>query len=315
MKRAVICLLPFLAGVSWAQQSLTSAPAPEGTVPTTITFPIERVVKPTTADLYCAGFIGKPQPKDKYITGGLESPFAANFGGGDVVYLHGRDYQVGQQFTIVRPVRDPDRYELFPGQTRALKAAGQPYEELGRVRVVDTRSRMAVAKVEFSCDTVAPGDLAIPFVDKSNIAFHPPLRFDRYAPANGQVSGRIVLAKDFDSELGTGGKVYINIGSNQGLKVGDFLRAQRTASETMENKADAISYKASTFDMNQQDPPTLNPTMLDRGHGPVINTAEMPRRGVGEIVVIGTTPTTATGMIVVSLEPVHVGDTVELDQQ
>jgi hypothetical protein len=41
----------------------------------------------------------------------------------------------------------------------------------------------------------------------------------------------------------------------------------------------------------------------------------MPRRGVGEIVILGTTPTTATGMIVFSLEPVHVGDTVELDQQ
>ena len=35
---------------------------------------------------------------------------------------------------------------------------------------------------------------------------------------------------------------------------------------------------------------------------------DMPRRAVGEIVVINTTPTTATGMIVFSLEDVHVGD-------
>jgi hypothetical protein len=41
----------------------------------------------------------------------------------------------------------------------------------------------------------------------------------------------------------------------------------------------------------------------------------MPRRTVGEIVIIGVTPATATGMIVFSDEPVHVGDRVELDQQ
>jgi hypothetical protein len=41
----------------------------------------------------------------------------------------------------------------------------------------------------------------------------------------------------------------------------------------------------------------------------------MPRRAVGEIVIIGTTPSTATGMVVYSVEPVHLGDRVELDQQ
>jgi hypothetical protein len=41
----------------------------------------------------------------------------------------------------------------------------------------------------------------------------------------------------------------------------------------------------------------------------------MPRRAIGEIVIIGTTPSTATGMIVYSLEAVHLGDRIELDQQ
>jgi hypothetical protein len=36
---------------------------------------------------------------------------------------------------------------------------------------------------------------------------------------------------------------------------------------------------------------------------------------VGEIVVIGVTPTTATGMIVLAMEDVHAGDGVELDEQ
>ncbi len=87
---------------------------------------------------------------------------------------------------------DSDRYELFPGQWSALKAAGQPYEELARVQVIDTRGKMAVAKMEFSCDTVLPGDYVVPFVEKPEGAFHAPMRFDRFAPSNGQLSGRII---------------------------------------------------------------------------------------------------------------------------
>ena len=54
---------------------------------------------------------------------------------------------------------------------------------------------------------------------------------------------------------------------------------------------------------------------MDRSNGPVVRTADMGQKAVGEMVVIGTTPTTATAMIVFALEPVYVGDRVELDQQ
>src|SRR5581483_7644831 len=177
------------------------------------------------------------------------------------------------------------------------------------------RTRMAVAKVEFGCDTVSPGDLVIPYTEKTTIPFHSQLRFDRYALASGQAAGRIILSKDFDTELGNGAKVYVNVGSNQGLKVGDFLRVERTAGEVVKNPVDSISFHATSYEMTQKDPALVNPSLLDRGHGPVIETADMPRRGVGEVVIVDTTPTTATGMIVFSLESVHVGDTVEIDHQ
>jgi len=305
-----------MAGLSWAQQGAPfEEPTPNGTVSTVVNFPVEKIQTPTTADLYCAGFLRKPEPKKNYVTGGTESPFTTNFANGDAIYLNGTGYEAGQRYTIIRELRDPNRYELFPGQFAAMRAAGRPYEELARVRIIDTRPHMAIARVEFSCDTVAPGDLAVPFEEKTLVNFHPPLRFDRFALANGQVSGRILLAKDFDSELGTGGTVYVNIGANQGLKVGDFLRADRLASAVVNNAVDSLSFRADSYEMTQNEPPIINPNFLDRGHGPVIHASEMPRRGVGEIVILGTTPTTATGMIVFSVEPVHVGDTVELDQQ
>jgi len=316
MKKVVLIGLMILPLSLWAQQSSAGDPTPSGTIATSVTFPVERVVTPTHADLYCSGFIGKPiQTHAKFVAGGLDSPFTTQFGSSEALFLNGKGYEVGQEYTIVRELKDPNRYELYPGQWAALKAAGQPYEELGAVKIVDTRNKMTVAQVEFACDTILPGDYAIPFVDKSRVNFHPPMRVDRFAPSNGQLSGKIIMAKDFDSELGTGAKVYLNIGSNQGLKVGDYFKAARSYETTSHDSVDKLSFNAPSLDPTQLKQPSVEQGFLNRTNGPEIHIAEMPRRMIGEIVILGTTPSTATGMIVYSLEPMNIGDRIELDQQ
>src|SRR5579872_4455836 len=65
----------------------------------------------------------------------------------------------------------------------------------------------------------------------------------------------------------------------------------------------------------QMKQPSVDPNFFTKSNGPVIHVRDMPRRAVGEIVVIGTTPTTSTGMIVFSMEDVHAGDGIELDEQ
>jgi hypothetical protein len=305
--------------VATAQQAPPDAPdsgAPANTIVTTVGFPTERVQTPTSADLYCAGFINpKPLPNANFVAGGLDTPNTTKFANGEMVYLAGGGYQVGQEYTVIRELRDPNRFELFPGQHSLINAAGQPYSELARLRVVDTRSKMAIAQVEFSCDPVNPGDTVVPFTDKQAISFHAPQQFDRFLPPTGKTSGRIVMAKDFDYELGTGMKVYMNVGSSQGVKVGDYLRAERAYSQDLKDPADSLSFKASTTEDTQKHPPTVEPNILTHGKGPTIHVSDLPRRGVGEIVVLTTTPTTSTGMIVFALEDVHPGDMVELDQQ
>ncbi len=315
MKKAVLIGLLVLPLTMVAQQSSGGAPTPSGTIATSVTFPVERVQQPTHADLYCAGFLGKEISRSNFVAGGLDSPFTTQYASGELLYLKGKGYEVGQEYTIVRELTDPNRYELFAGQWAAVKAAGQPYEELAHVKIVDTRSKMAVAHVEFSCDSVLPGDYAIPFVEKAGVDFHPPMRLDRFAPANGQTSGRIILAKDFDSELGNGGKVYLNIGANQGLKVGDYLLAIRSYRATRQDSVDKLSFSAPALEPTQKRQPSIDPALFGKTNGPEIHVAEMPRRAVGELVIIGTTPSTATGMIVYSLEPIHIGDRVELDRQ
>jgi hypothetical protein len=315
MKKTGLFVL-LLATAAWAQTGAADAPAdPQGTSPTTNSFPTQRVQTPTYADLYCAGFISKQiLPDANCIAGGLQTPTTTKFTRGDLIYLHGTGYTAGAEYEIVRALRDINEYEMYPGQKKLLKETGQPYEEVGRVKIVDTRSRTAIGQIEYSCDGINPGDTAIPFAEKQAVTFHTPIRFDRFLPSSSKTSGRIVMGKDFDSELGTGQKVYINIGSNQGVKIGDFYRAVRSYEADLNDPVDSLSFKAAIAEDTQKKTPSIDPTFLTRSNGPEIHVRDLPRRAVGEIVIIGVTNTTATGMIVFALEDVHAGDGVEADQ-
>jgi hypothetical protein len=319
MKKLSILLVLLTAVAGYAQQATDAAApldAPAGTAPTTVSFPFERVQTPTHADLYCAGFINQHAlPDANFIAGGLQTPSTTRFANGALVYLEGSGYQVGQEYTVLRELRNPNKHQLFAGQDRILKSLGQAYAEEGQLKIVDTRQKMAVAQVEFSCDTVVPGDIVVPYAEKQAIAFHPPVRFDRFAPASAKTSGRIVMARDFDGLVATGGKVYMNVGSNQGVKPGDYFRAVRLYSADRQDEADSLSFQASTAEDTQKNPPSIDPGFLDHSKGARIHTSGLPRRAVGEIVVLTATPTTSTGMIVYALEDLHVGDGVELDEQ
>src|SRR6202140_3358947 len=178
MKKTGLFVLLFATAV-WAQggSDATASEAPEGTTPTTRSFPTLRVQTPTYADLYCAGFVSKQLlPDANFVAGGLQTPNTTKFVNGEMVYLAGGGYQAGQQYTILRELEDVNRYEIFAGQHTMLKAVRQPYAELARVRVIDARSKMAVAQIEFSCDPVNPGDIAVPYAEKTPVSFHPPLR-------------------------------------------------------------------------------------------------------------------------------------------
>lgn len=315
MKKTGLLVL-LLATAAWAQSGDSAAPeAPQGTVPTTESFPTERVQAPTYSDLYCAGFISKHiLPDANFVAGGLQTPTTTHFTRGDVVYLEGTGYTTGAEYEVVRALRDVNEYEMYPGEKKLMKDTGQPYEEVGRVKVIDTRNKTAIARIEYACDAVNPGDTTIPFAEKQATSFHSPIKFDRFLPASSKVSGRVVMGKDFDSVMGTGHKLYLNVGSNQGVKIGDYFRAVRSYEADLNDPADSLSFKAAIAEDTQKKTPSVDPKMFTKSNGPIIHVRDLPRRSVGEIVIIGVTDTTATGMIVFSLEDVHSGDRVELDQ-
>jgi len=316
-KTGMLLLLMVTATLAVAQSSTTAiTPDASGIVNTSVNVPFVRFQTPTAADIYCAGFLTKDRvPDANYVNGGLQTPTSTKFETGELVYLAGTGYQAGQLYSIVREMRDANEYEVYPGERKVLAAAGHPYGEIGRVRVVDTRSHSAIAQVEFSCDPINPGDVAVPFVEKPPVTFHVPGHFDRFAPANGKLSGRIVLGKDFDTVLGTGMKLYMNMGSNQGVKVGDYFRVVRSYTSTLRDPVDSLSFKAQTSEDTQMRPPAFEANRFTKTKGANIHVGDLPRRAVGEVVVLNVTPTSSSAMVVFALEDVYAGDTVEMDEQ
>jgi hypothetical protein len=316
-KTGLLLLLTVMVTATFtvAQQSMAaSTPDASGIIDTSVNVPFVRYQTPTAADIYCAGFITKDRiPDANYVNGGLQTPASTKFQNGELVYLAGSGYQAGQLYSIIRELRDVNEYELYPGQRKVLAGAGRAYGDIGRVRILDTRSHSAIAQVEFSCDPINPGDIAVPFAERPSIAFRAPGHFDRFAPANGKLSGRIVLGKDFDGELGTGMKLYMNLGSNQGVKVGDYFRVVRSYTATLEDPVDSLSFDTGTSEDTQMRPPTFEAGRFNRTNGVNIHVGDLPRRAVGEVVVVGVTPTASSAMVVFALEDVHAGDGVELD--
>ncbi len=321
MKKTGLLLL-LVASLAAAQSSqklmstMVATPGPNGTVETSVSVPFVRYQTPTQADLYCAGFISKDRvPDANYVNGGLQTPTSTKFEIGEIVYLAGSGYQAGQLYSVVRELRDVNEYEIYSGMRKMLASIGHPYGEIGRVRVLDTRSKSAIAQVEFSCDPINPGDVVMPFVQKEPVTFHVPSHFDRFAPANGKLTGRVVLGKDFDTIIGTGMKLYLNVGANQGVKVGDYFRVVRSYTSDLHDPVDSLSFKTGLSEDTQMHSPTFEGNYLTKGKGPNIHVADLPRRAVGELVVVGTTPTSASAMVVFALEDVYAGDTVELEAQ
>lgn len=300
MKRVLAALLLALPIVAMGQDQPAAADPAQPAASSNLK---ERELAPTYSDIYCAGFVSKENiPNTNRIVAGLNSPHAVRFAARETVYLEGSGYAVGNKYSVLRKVEDRNLEELFPGQRALLKRSGNEYADMGRVVVTYMDKNVAVATVEFSCQAMAPGDVLVPFHEKEMVKFdHQRPAFERFAPY-GAKAGRIIDGKEFDQVLGTGQKVYVNMGGNEGIHPGDYLRIVRNYDPNTTPPVDRYSMSSPYEQDEAKDVVKLKKTDYKK----------LPYRGVGEIVVLSVTPETATGMITLALEDVQVGDVVEV---
>jgi hypothetical protein len=258
---------------------------------------------PTEADLYCSGVVtDKPVPNDTYVISGEDSRYKSTFSPGDYVFINqGAEHgvKVGDEFEVVRPIKDAMASTVwFKYQTVLSRAMGTTYADIGRLRVVHVDGKTSTAEMDVSCDMMQRGDLVRPFEARPAPQFHD-VKLDPFAAPSGKKTAMVVTGKDYGVLTGSGKIVYVNLGSAQGVRVGDYFRVfryQGTHIETIYQVRD-MAYKAYGF-----------------GSAPVAYEWDnLPRQVLGEGIVLRSGPNSSTVMLTTVREEIYAGDYVEVE--
>ena len=303
MKKIVLTLILLGCGPLWAQD--TTAGTPQATHPQFSSNLTEKVLGPTETDLNCGGELTDAAiARNSYLISGMHFD-SIRFRKGETVFLAGKGYLVGSRYRLVRQSRNDADDEFYPGQHADEKKLGSIWSDIGVVEIVKLTDEGTVATIVFGCQEAEVGDIVVPYTEPPTLTYtHDPAKFQVWADPTTGVIGRIIEAQYFDFYPGKGHIVYLNLGANRGLKPGDYLRITRAFHSTSDLPAiDRYTERADTTDTTSKDPIKVTPS---RAKG-------MPRHGVGEVMVLSVTPKTATAIITVALDEIHLGDQVEVE--
>ena len=257
---------------------------------------------PTQVDLYCSGVVSdKAIPDDSYLISGENSRYRSTFAPGDNVFINRgseNGVKVGDQFDVIRAVKDASDISWFKDQPMLSRAMGTVYSDIGRLQVVHVDAKTSTAELVVSCGLMQRGDIVRPFEARPAPQFHE-AKTDPFAPSSGKKTAMIVSTKDFGTIVGSGRIVYVNLGSGQGVQVGDYFRVfryQGTHTDTLYQIKD-MSYKAYGY-----------------GSTPVAYQWDnLPRHVLGEGIVLRTGPNSSTVLLTDSRQEIFVGDYVEVE--
>lgn len=256
--------------------------------------------------MYCSGFLtDRSLEEGLFILAGEEGGAKTLFTPGDILYLnHGAGWIVNPsgEYMVMRRVKDLVRQEAFVGQFAMLKELGTMYKEVGRIKVDIVHQQSATAHVLRACESISVGDFLIPF----DVTQAPPLKvsatLDRFAPPTGKTLGTIVTGKDFVNTLAQRDVAFVDIGSKDGVAVGQYYRIYRPFSDTRDY-FNRYSQEYTVQAMGERVGVRLTPEQQK----------DLPRDVLGEMLILHVEEKTATALVTLILRPVRAGDYVELE--
>ena len=257
---------------------------------------------PDYSAVNCSGFVSDKLPDDIRLISGEQSNVKITFAHGDFVYINrGRDkgVQVGDRFSVVRPDKDPLDVQWFKWQHKLIKAMGQLYTDAGQLRVVNVQPNVSIAEVAFSCGYMQRGDIVRPYAERPSPPFKDASAFDHFAPVSGKRVGMIVAGAGYSQMYGKNTTVYINLGSNQSVRVGDYFRIFRYQGTLAETAPQTKNYQYELYGFGS-------------AHAKY-TWKDLPREIVGEGIVINEGPNASTILITYSSLAVYAGDYAELE--
>ena len=345
LRTAVVLAFAVISAISWRNdsQAQTTVQPPVDPAPTTQQQPAgPQVIMPTNnaapkvagrSTLYCAGYIKYQRFTDvPEIVGAEEEQEQRDFTDGEVVYINWgsrNGIKVGDRFQIVRP-----RGEVKGVFKKKKGFLGIFVQEIGTVEVFKVQENTAIAQITFSCATAKLGDLLtrMPYrespVEKSGLAL------DRFADPTGKQFGRLMMARDGRELLARSDVIYIDLGAEDKLSAGDYLTIYRPVGggtvTHMDNEEMARgrskgfqsdSYRGGGFGIQAQR--AKENTAFRDANGyyrfrPITSKEvksgrpDLPRKIIGEAVIIDVQTRTATAVITRVTSEVHTGDWVEI---
>jgi hypothetical protein len=287
-KSAKLCLTLLLgAGVCAAQRSEA----------------VQKANQPDASRINCAGFfLDQKVGGDTYLISGEESSFKLTWTTGEYVHVNrgmNQGVKEGDLYTVTRMESDPNKVEWFKWQPKLLKAMGSRYLDLGQVKIVKVQPKVSVAQVTFACGAMQRGDILLPYQPRPVGPFKDATKFDIFAAVSGKPVAMVVVGKDWAQEVGQGDTVYVNLGTVQGVKVGDYFRIFRYQGSRAETAPVEKDYQYKLF-----------------GYGSAPQRYEwndLPREIVGEGIVLSAAKNSSSVLITFARKEVYAGDYVEIE--
>ncbi|HEU4870536.1 MAG TPA: hypothetical protein VFT08_06795 [Pyrinomonadaceae bacterium] len=304
--------------------------------------PTPRMILPTAAQparvagessLFCAGYIRYQRfGQTPEIVGAEEEQEQRTFADGDIVYLNAGSRQgikERQSFQIIRP-----RGDVKGVHRKKIGFLGTYVQEIGQLQVFKVREDTSAAKITFTCDAALLGDLLVDIPVRESPLQRAEGVLDRFADPNGKQTGRLMMAKDNRELLTRNDIVYIDLGGEDNVKRGDYLTIYRplgTGNLTRVDNEEMARNRATGFQSDRyrgggignQASRAKDETAFVDAHGryryrPITSREvkrhrpDMPRKIVGEMVIIDVQSRTATAIITRVANEVHTGDWVEI---
>jgi len=296
--KLLIIAFTLLSGTLLAQ----SGPAPE---PRAAASPASG---PNYSQMYCSGFVTRDSiPRTNFVVGSKESPHQDRFAGRSTLFLGGPALVEGQRYSLLRQVKDPNREDSSPEQSKKLAKTGALYHELGWVTVHSVQKDVSVASFDFSCDSASPGDIVVPYQEKPSISFRStddPIK--PFLNASKAPKGHILAAKDFVGLLGNGQVVYTDFGTTMGIKPGDYLLVVRGYAPKDLNRIDRISERLPRGSEVTAVNPAKTKSEAD---------ASLPQHVLGEVLILNATSDSSTAIITRVFAEMELGDVVQQEEK
>jgi hypothetical protein len=275
-------------------------------------------------NLYCAGYISPSKVDTKSeIVGAENEQEQFVYSQGNNVYISigaNKGVKVGDMFAVIRP------RAKFKSEFSKKGNLGIFVQEVGAVEVISVKNEVSVARVSTSCDNFLLGDLLQPIPQRISPTYSQRPALNVFADYSGKITGRIVLARDGQEMVGNEQIVYIDLGQEDNVKVGDYFTIFRPLGEgnlfisdedeiaaACDRGYQSSEYKGGTYSNG------ATRKSGDEADGKTVRTEKAKenrpkglRKVVGELVILNVKERTATAVIVRTVQEVHTGDMVEL---